>query len=96
MERIASYGSGKSVIVEAPERVSIIDHAQTHETSFTPLAMGGSISARDKMGFGQEVADFLRAVRGESKVRTPASDALETHRLIHRILVTAGLPGMDA
>jgi len=94
MERIATYGAGKSVIADAPERVAIVDSRQTHETALTPLAMGWA-SMQDRLGFRQEVEDFLRVVRKGGEVRTPARDALETHRLVSRILVAAGLPGME-
>ena len=94
MERVASYGGGKSVLVEAPERVTVVDHSQAHESSLTPLAMGWA-SVLDRLGFRQEVMEFFRAVRDGGPVRTPARDALETHRLMHRILDAAGLPGME-
>lgn len=94
MERIASYGGGKSVFVEAPERMTVTDGREAHETSLTPLAMGWA-SVLDRLGFRQEVAEFFRAVRDGGPVRTSARDALETHRLMHRILDAAGLPGME-
>jgi virulence factor len=93
MERIATYGAGKSVIADAPERVTVADGHQTHETALTPLAMGWA-STQDRFGFRQEVQDFLRVVHEGGEVRTPARDALETHRLVDRILEAAGLPGM--
>jgi virulence factor len=94
MERIASYGAGKTVIAEPPERISVSDGRQVHDTFLTPLAMGWA-SVQDRLGFRQEVEDFLRVVENGGEVRTPARDALETHRLVHRILTAAGLPGMD-
>lgn len=95
MERLATYGAGKTVVAEAPERVTVVDGRQAHDTFLTPLAMGWA-SVQDRLGFRQEVEDFLQVVRSGGEVRTPARDALETHRLVHRILVAAGLPGMDA
>ncbi|OFX30281.1 MAG: hypothetical protein A2Z07_01605 [Armatimonadetes bacterium RBG_16_67_12] len=95
MERIETYGGGKSVIVDAPESVAVVDQRQTHVTSLTPLAMGWA-TVQDRLGFRQEVEDFLKAVRTGGTVRTPARDAFETHRLTDRILRAAGLPGMDA
>jgi len=94
MERLETYGAGKSVIADAPERMVVVDSRQVHETSLTPLAMGWA-SVQDRLGFRQEVEDFLRAVRDGGEVRTPARDALETHRLMNRILKAAGLPGME-
>ena len=94
MERIETYGRGKSVIAEAPERVTVVDGRQSHEINLTPLAMGWA-SVQDHLGFRQEVEDFLRAVKEGGEVRTPARDALETHRLMNRILKAAGLPGME-
>ena len=95
MERVASYGGGKSVVVDAPERVTVtvMGGREALETSLTPLSMGWA-SVLDRLGFRQEVADFFRALRHGGTVRTPARDALDTHRLTHRILEAAGLPGM--
>jgi len=94
MERIAAYGSGKSVVVEAPERVMVVDGRQSHETALTPLASGWA-TVQDRLGFRQEVEDFLRVVEGGGEPRVTARDALETHRLMHRILEAAGLPALN-
>lgn len=94
MERIATYGSGKSVIAEAPEHVKVVDNRQSHETALTPLASGWA-TVQDRLGFRQEVEDFLRVVEHGGELRTSARDALETHRLMHRILEAAGLPALD-
>lgn len=93
MERIETYGAGKSVIADAPERVTVVDGRQAHDTFLTPLAMGWA-SVQERLGFRPMVEDFLRVVRQGGEVRTPALDALETHRLMNRILEAAGLPGM--
>jgi virulence factor len=93
MERLETFGGGRSVIAEAPERFTIVDGKQVHDTFLTPLAMGWA-STQERMGFRQEVEDFLRVVKHGGEVRTPARDALETHRLAHRILKAAGLPGL--
>jgi virulence factor len=93
MERLETFGGGRSVIAEAPERFTIVDAKQVHDTLLTPLAMGWA-STQERMGFRQEVEDFLRVVKHGGEVRTPARDALETHRLAHRILEAAGLPGL--
>ena len=93
IERLETFGGGRSVIAEAPERFTIVDGKQVHDTFLTPLAMGWA-STQERMGFRQEVEDFLRVVKHGGEVRTPARDALETHRLVHRILEAAGLPGL--
>jgi virulence factor len=54
----------------------------------------GWASTQERLGFRQEVEDFLRVVRQGGEVRTPARDALATHRLMNQILTAAGLPGM--
>jgi virulence factor len=95
MERIETYGGGKSAITEAPERFTRVDGREVHDTLLTPLAMGWA-SVQDRLGFRQEVQDFLRVVREGGEVRTPARDAFETHRLMSRILEAAGLPGMTS
>ncbi len=93
LERLETFGGGRSVIAEAPERFTIVDGKQVHDTFLTPLAMGWA-STQERLGFRQEVEDFLRVVKHGGEVRTPARDALETHRLVHRILEAAGLPGL--
>jgi virulence factor len=93
LERLETFGGGRTVIAEAPERFTIVDGKQVHDTFLTPLAMGWA-STQERMGFRQEVEDFLRVVKHGGEVRTPARDALETHRLAHRILEAAGLPGL--
>jgi virulence factor len=93
MERLQTFGGGRSVTAEAPERFTIVDGKQVHDTFLTPLAMGWA-STQERLGFRQEVEDFLRAVKHGTEVRTPVRDALETHRLVHRILEAAGLPGL--
>ena len=92
-ERLETYGGGRSVIAEAPEKFTIVDGKQVHDSFLTPLAMGWA-STQDRLGFRQEVEDFLRVVQHGGEVRTPARDALETHRLTSRILEAAGLPGL--
>lgn len=93
MERIAAYGEGRSVVVDAPERVTVVTRTEERTTRLTPLAMGWS-SVHDRLGFRQEVQDFLEAVRGGGQPRISPQDALETHVLMDRILGAAGLPGM--
>jgi virulence factor len=93
IERLETFGGGRSVIAEAPERFTVVDGKQVHDTFLTPLAMGWA-STQERLGFRQEVEDFLRVVKHGGEVRTPARDALETHRLVHRILEAAGLPGL--
>jgi virulence factor len=93
MERLETYGGGRSVIAEAPERFTIVDGKQVHDSFLTPLAMGWA-STQERLGFRQEVEDFLRVVKQGGEVRTPARDALETHRLVSRILEAAGLPAL--
>ncbi len=93
MERLQTFGGGRSVVAEAPERFTVVDGKQVHGTFLTPLAMGWA-STQERLGFRQEVEDFLRVVKQGGEVRTPARDAFETHRLVHRILETAGLPGL--
>jgi virulence factor len=60
----------------------------------TPQAMGWAAVA-DKMGFRQEVEHFLACVRDRSEPRTSGPAVLGTHRLMHDLLVAAGLPGLD-
>jgi len=49
----------------------VVDGRQAHDTFLTPLAMGWA-SVQDRLGFRQEVEDFLQVVRSGGEVRTPA------------------------
>ncbi len=93
-EHIETYGAGKTVRVEAPESFAVIERNQTRTTSLLP-ASDGLVTPQTRLGFRQEVEDFLRVIQSGGEVRSPARDAMETHRLMHRILQAAGLPDMN-
>jgi len=93
-EHVETYGEGKTVRVDAPESFTVTTGGETHTTSLIPNS-GGLVTPQHRFGFRQEVEDFLRVIRSGGNVRSPADDALETHRLMHRILRAAGLPDMN-
>lgn len=94
MEHLDAYGGRKTVSVDVPERVVVLHPTHELSTSETPLAMGWA-SVHDRLGFRQEVEDFLRAIREGTPTRIPPRDALQTHRLMDDVLRVAGLPGMN-
>jgi virulence factor len=94
MERVELYGNGKTVVVECPDAITVTDNHQEHTRRMTPLRSGWA-SVPEKMGFQQELRDFVAAVRTGSTPRNLAADSLGTHVLLDRILRTAGLPGME-
>jgi virulence factor len=93
VERLECYGSGWSAVVGSPDWVRIGHDGVEELTEMTPQAMGWAAVA-DKMGFRQEVEHFLECVRARSEPRTSGQAVLGTHRLMHELLVAAGLPGL--
>jgi virulence factor len=94
VERLECYGSGWSAVVGSPDWVRIGHDGVEELTEMTPQAMGWAAVA-DKMGFRQEVEHFLACVRTRTEPRTSGQAVLGTHRLMHDLLVAAGLPGLD-
>jgi len=93
-EHVEAYGGGKSTRVDAPECFAASGDGETRITSLIPRT-GGLMTAHERFGFQQEVNDFVRAVESGGDVRSPARDALETHRLMNQILRAAGLPDIE-
>ena len=73
---------------------SVLDNEQSHTTSMTPLAYGWA-KVVDKMGFTQEVDHFFDCLKNDQQPLTSGADAYKTQELMHRILTTAGLPGLE-
>ncbi|WP_343247310.1 Gfo/Idh/MocA family oxidoreductase [Diplocloster hominis] len=93
-ETMELHGGNKSVCVNAPDSVTIIDSEQSHTTRMTPLAMGWA-RVEDKLGFRFAIEHFLQCVREDLEPLTNAQDAVKTHELMHRILKAAGLPALE-
>lgn len=94
MERVELYGNGKSIIVNCPDDVTIIDSEQEHRQNMSPLNNGWA-SVIEKMGFKGEVDHFIDCVKTDMVPLTTASDALKTHELMDKILIAANLPSMS-
>ena len=47
------------------------------------------------MGFTQEVDHFFDCLKNDQQPLTSGTDAYKTQELMHRILTTAGLPGLE-
>lgn len=90
-ERMEFHGGNRSIMVDSPDSLTIIDSKQEHTMRMTPLRMGWA-TVQEKMGFEQEIIHFLRCVETREEPRTSARDALKTHQLLDRILRQAGLP----
>lgn len=93
-ERLEMHGAGKSVLVSMPDQVTVVDHEQEHARRMTPLRMGWA-GLQEKFGFEREVAHFLDCVRSGREPLTSGRDSLKTHILMHEILCSAGLPGLE-
>ena len=94
MERVELYGGGKSVVVNAPDDITIVDQEQEHVRRMTPLRFGWATVA-EKMGFRQELRAFVDAVKSGTAPLTNAADSINTHLLLDTVLKKAGLPGME-
>jgi virulence factor len=95
MERVELYGDGKTVIVNCPDAMTVVDHEQEHTMKMTPLRMGWA-TLQEKMGFRQEVVDFLDCLTTRKEPRSLGRDVLHTHILLNDILRRAGLPEMES
>ncbi len=94
IEKAEIYGGGQTAIVNAPDYVTVVKPDYEETVSMTPLALGWA-RVQDKMGFCQEVQHFIECVKTRTQPITNAEDAFKTHELMNRILLAAGLPGMD-
>ena len=94
VETLEMHGHGKSVHVNCPDHVTVVDAEQSHTTTMTPLAMGWA-RVEDKMGFKAEDDHFFECLRTGAIPLTNAEDAFKTHELMHRILRSAGLPDLE-
>ena len=94
MERMELYGGGKTVVVNCPDSVTVVDHETEHTVHMGPIRMGWA-TLEEKMGFRQEVRHFVDCLRNGTVPRTSGEDALESHRLMDRLLRGSGLPGME-
>ncbi|MBD3306456.1 gfo/Idh/MocA family oxidoreductase [candidate division KSB3 bacterium] len=95
MERVELYGDGKTVTVNCPDSMTVVDHEREHTMQMTPLRMGWA-TLQEKMGFRQEVVDFFECLKTGNTPRTTGRDVVNTHILLNEILRQAGLPEMES
>ena len=93
-ETVEIHGGNRSVFVQMPNSVTVVDAEEKHVTEMTPLAMGWAKS-EDNMGFSFAIRHFIDCVKNNTTPLTSAQDAYKTHELLDRILRSAGLPGME-
>lgn len=93
-ERIEMYGANKSVIMESPERYTVIYPDHEESKHMTPLHKGWA-NLIDMIGFRPCVRHFIDCVKTRSPPLTSAEDAFKTHQLMDAILRSAGLPDMS-
>lgn len=93
-ENLEMHGDNRTVHVHMPESVTIVDNEQRHTTELTPLAMGWAKS-EDRLGFSFAIRHFFDCIRNNKTPMTSPQDAYKTHELLNRILISAGLPGME-
>ncbi len=92
-ERIELFGGNKTVIMESPDRLTVIkpDHEEVYNS--TPLHKGWA-NYVECIGFQACDRHFIDCVKSRQKPLTSAEDAFKTHELMNRILVSAGLPDL--
>ena len=93
-ESIEMHGGNQTVFVHMPESVTVVDNEKRHTMELTPLAMGWAKS-EDKLGFSYAIRHFFDCIRNNTVPLTNPQDAFKTHELLNRVLVSAGLPGME-
>lgn len=94
VETLELHGHNRSVYVNSPDSIRVVDAEQAHVTTMTPLAMGWA-KVEDKLGFTNQDAHFFDCLKTGTVPLTNAADAYKTHELMHRILVSSGLPGLE-
>lgn len=92
-ERIELFGGNKTVIMESPDRLTVIkpDHEEVYNS--TPLHKGWA-NYVECIGFKACDRHFIDCVQTRQKPLTSAEDAFKTHLLMNQILVSAGLPDL--
>lgn len=93
-ERIEMFGGNKTVIMESPDRLTVIKPEHEEVYNSTPLHKGWA-NYVECIGFLGCDHHFIDCVRSREKPITSAEDAFKTHELMNRILVSAGLPDLS-
>ena len=94
VETMEIHGGNKSVYVNSPDDITVVDGEQAHKTTMTPLAMGWA-RVEDKLGFRGEIDHFFECLKTGQSPLTNGEDAYRTHELMDRILKSAGLPDLS-
>lgn len=94
VETMEIHGNNRSVYVNSPDSIKVVDQEQSHVTTLTPLAMGWA-KVEDKLGFSAQDDHFFECLRTGATPLTSAADAFKTHELMNRILTAAGLPNLE-
>lgn len=92
-ERIEMFGDNKTVILECPDRVTVIKPDHEEVKNMTPIYKGWA-NYLDTIGFRGCDRHFIDCVKTRQKPLTSAEDAYKSMELMNRILVSAGLPDM--
>ena len=92
-ERIELFGGSQTVIMESPDRLTVVksDHEEVRRS--TPLHKGWA-NYVECIGFQGCDRHFIDCVKTRSQPLTSAEDAYKTHLLMSRILASAGLPDL--
>ena len=92
-ERMELFGGNKTVIIESPDRLTIVRPDYEEVYNSTPLKKGWA-NYVEQIGFYPCDRHFIECVKTRQKPLTSAEDALKTHQLMNEILRKAGLPDL--
>lgn len=92
-ERVEMFGDNKTVILEAPDRLTVIRPEYNEVYDQTTLNRGWN-SFLDSLGFRPCERHFFDCVKSRQTPRTNMEDAYKSMELMNRILNSAGLPGL--
>lgn len=93
-ERIEMFGGNKTVIMESPDKLTVVNPDYEQVFNSTPLHKGWA-NYVECIGFLDCDRHFIDCVRTRKKPLTSAEDAFKTHELMNRILAAAGLPDLS-
>jgi len=93
-ERIELFGGGKTVIMESPDRLTVVKADREEVYRSTPLHKGWADYV-ECIGFYGCNRHFIDCVKTRKKPLTSAEDAYKTHELADRVLRAAGLPDLS-
>lgn len=92
-ERVSIHGDGVTVEIDAPCEARSYRDGKMCGCSLIPVKTG-FVDAKETMGFKAAVQHFIDCVESGEQPLANAEAVLESHRLLDKLLRTAGLPAL--